>query len=196
MAAIAEGEKSRRHEVGSRPTRPSRRRASPKPRCSRPWRARASWSRTRNCARRWREGLGTPATRAAIIEGLIFEDYVHRNGREPVPRPRRSRSCSRCATSASLSSARPNSPATGNSSWADGARRTRSRRVLHGPHRRGHAELVVAIKNGDIPDTAFLTLKAPVPEMRRHGAGELSQVPVPGLRFRHSAVSSSSSRRE
>jgi DNA topoisomerase-3 len=28
------------------------------------------------------KGLGTPATRAAIIEGLILEDYVHRNGRE------------------------------------------------------------------------------------------------------------------
>jgi DNA topoisomerase-3 len=28
------------------------------------------------------KGLGTPATRAAIIEGLIYEDYVHRNGRE------------------------------------------------------------------------------------------------------------------
>jgi DNA topoisomerase-3 len=31
------------------------------------------------------KGLGTPATRAAIIEGLIFEDYVHRNGRELQP---------------------------------------------------------------------------------------------------------------
>jgi len=28
------------------------------------------------------KGLGTPATRAAIIEGLIFEQYLHRNGRE------------------------------------------------------------------------------------------------------------------
>jgi DNA topoisomerase-3 len=27
-------------------------------------------------------GLGTPATRAATIEGLIYEDYLHRNGRE------------------------------------------------------------------------------------------------------------------
>jgi DNA topoisomerase-3 len=27
-------------------------------------------------------GLGTPATRAAIIEGLIYEEYLHRNGRE------------------------------------------------------------------------------------------------------------------
>ncbi len=28
------------------------------------------------------KGLGTPATRAAIIEGLIYESYIHRNGRE------------------------------------------------------------------------------------------------------------------
>ena len=30
-------------------------------------------------------GLGTPATRAAIIEGLILEEYLHRNGRELQP---------------------------------------------------------------------------------------------------------------
>ena len=28
------------------------------------------------------KGLGTPATRAAIIEGLIYEGYIHRTGRE------------------------------------------------------------------------------------------------------------------
>ena len=28
------------------------------------------------------KGLGTPATRAAIIEGLIYEQYIIRNGRE------------------------------------------------------------------------------------------------------------------
>ena len=31
------------------------------------------------------KGLGTPATRAAIIEGLIYERYVNRNGRELQP---------------------------------------------------------------------------------------------------------------
>ena len=31
------------------------------------------------------KGLGTPATRAAIIEGLIHEDYVHRLGRDLQP---------------------------------------------------------------------------------------------------------------
>jgi DNA topoisomerase III len=31
------------------------------------------------------KGLGTPATRAAIIEGLVNEKYIHRDGRELVP---------------------------------------------------------------------------------------------------------------
>ena len=34
------------------------------------------------------KGLGTPATRAATIESLIREDYVHREGRELVPTPK------------------------------------------------------------------------------------------------------------
>jgi len=31
------------------------------------------------------KGLGTPATRATIIEGLIYEKYMHREGRELIP---------------------------------------------------------------------------------------------------------------
>lgn len=31
------------------------------------------------------KGLGTPATRAAIIENLIQEEYIHRDGRELIP---------------------------------------------------------------------------------------------------------------
>jgi DNA topoisomerase-3 len=34
------------------------------------------------------KGLGTPATRAAIIEGLIREEYVNREGRDLVPTPK------------------------------------------------------------------------------------------------------------
>ncbi len=33
-------------------------------------------------------GLGTPATRAAIIEGLIYEQYIARNGRELIATPK------------------------------------------------------------------------------------------------------------
>jgi DNA topoisomerase-3 len=34
------------------------------------------------------KGLGTPATRAAVIEGLIHEEYVHRSAKELVPAPK------------------------------------------------------------------------------------------------------------
>jgi DNA topoisomerase-3 len=34
------------------------------------------------------KGLGTPATRAAIIEGLILESYIYREGRELIPTPK------------------------------------------------------------------------------------------------------------
>ncbi len=71
---------------GQGPARPSRPRATPKPRCWAPWKARASRSTTTNCARAMQEkGLGTPATRAAIIEGLLTEKYMLREGREIIP---------------------------------------------------------------------------------------------------------------
>jgi DNA topoisomerase-3 len=34
------------------------------------------------------KGIGTPATRASIIEGLLQEEYLHRNQRELVPTPK------------------------------------------------------------------------------------------------------------
>lgn len=34
------------------------------------------------------KGLGTPATRAAIIEGLLTEKYLLREGRELIPTPK------------------------------------------------------------------------------------------------------------
>ena len=63
------------------------------------------------------KGLGTPATRAQIIEGLIAERYVYREGRELVPdregvladdAAARPRACP--------SSSRRSSPPSGNSS--------------------------------------------------------------------------------
>jgi DNA topoisomerase-3 len=42
--------------------------------------------RRRGAARRdGRRGLGTPATRAQIIENLISEQYIHRDGKELIP---------------------------------------------------------------------------------------------------------------
>ena len=110
------------------------------------------------------KGLGTPATRAAVIEGLIFEDYVHRNGRELVPTPK----------AFSLMFALHHFGITElTSPELTGDWEFKLKQMEHGELDRSvfmdhivdaTRELVSAIKNGDIPDTAFLTLKAPCPK--------------------------------
>ena len=110
------------------------------------------------------KGLGTPATRAAVIEGLIFEDYVHRNGRELVPTPK----------AFSLMFALRHFGITElTSPELTGDWEFKLKQMEHGELDRSvfmdhivdaTRELVSAIKNGDIPDTAFLTLTAPCPK--------------------------------
>jgi DNA topoisomerase-3 len=57
----------------------ARRRATRKQPCSPRWKAPASWSTTRRLAEAMKErGLGTPATRADTIEGLINQKYLDR----------------------------------------------------------------------------------------------------------------------
>jgi len=64
---------------------PSRRHATRKPPCCRPWKAPASSSTTRS--RRGDEGARarTPATRADTIDGLVNQKYIERQQRELVP---------------------------------------------------------------------------------------------------------------
>jgi DNA topoisomerase III len=110
------------------------------------------------------KGLGTPATRAAVIEGLIFEDYVHRNGRELVPTPK----------AFSLMFALGHFGITVlTSPELTGDWEFKLKQMEHGELGRAEfmdhiveatRELVSAIKNGDIPDTAFLTLNSPCPK--------------------------------
>ncbi|MCR4332798.1 MAG: DNA topoisomerase III, partial [Sulfuricaulis sp.] len=110
------------------------------------------------------KGLGTPATRAAVIEGLIFEDYVHRNGRELVPTPK----------AFSLMFALHHFGITElTSPELTGDWEFKLKQMERGELDRAEfmehiveatRELVSAIKNGDIPDTAFLTLKARCPK--------------------------------
>jgi DNA topoisomerase-3 len=110
------------------------------------------------------KGLGTPATRAAVIEGLIFEDYVHRNGRELVPTPK----------AFSLMFALGHFGITElTSPELTGEWEFKLKQMERGELGRAEfmdhiveatRELVGAIKKGDIPDTAFLTLKAPCPK--------------------------------
>jgi DNA topoisomerase III len=110
------------------------------------------------------KGLGTPATRASIIEGLIFEDYVHRNGRELVPTPK---AFSLMFALGHFGITELTSPElTGE--WEFKLKqmeRGELGRAEFMDHIVGATrELVGAIKKGDIPDTAFLTLKAPCPK--------------------------------
>ena len=110
------------------------------------------------------KGLGTPATRAAIIEGLIREEYVHRNGRELVPTPK---------AFSLLFALRHFGVTEITSPELTGDWEFKLKQMEQGKLQRGefmeHIEqvtrdLVERIKNGDIPDTAFATVPAPCPK--------------------------------
>jgi DNA topoisomerase-3 len=110
------------------------------------------------------KGLGTPATRAQIIEGLLQEDYVHRNGRELQPTPK-AFSLLFALTHFGITELR--SPElTGN--WEFKLKQMEQGRLPRGEFM-DHIvhltrEMVSRIKRGDIPDTAFLTLTTPCPK--------------------------------
>jgi DNA topoisomerase-3 len=110
------------------------------------------------------KGLGTPATRAAVIEGLIYEDYVHRNGRELVPTPK---AFSLMFALRQFGITVLTSPElTGD--WEFKLKQMEHRELGRAEFMEhiveATRELVSAIKNGDIPDTAFLTLHSPCPK--------------------------------
>ena len=110
------------------------------------------------------KGLGTPATRATIIEGLISEEYIHRNGRELEPTPK---AFSLLFALRHFGVTELCSPElTGNWEY-------KLKQMEHGELPRTEfmdhiveltTELVSRIKNGEIPDTAFLTLRTPCPK--------------------------------
>ena len=110
------------------------------------------------------KGLGTPATRAQIIEGLIYEDYVHRSGRELQPTPKAS---SLLFALRHFGINELSSPElTGN--WE-----FKLKQMEHGNLPRSEfmnhivdltREMVSRIKRGKIPDTAFRTLSTPCPK--------------------------------
>ncbi len=110
------------------------------------------------------KGLGTPATRAAIIEGLIHQDYVHRNAKELVPTPK--------ATSLLFALTHfgvteiTSSELTGD--WEHKLKLMEGGRLRRGEFM-DHIEqvtrdLVDRIKMGDIPDEAYATIEAPCPK--------------------------------
>ena len=110
------------------------------------------------------KGLGTPATRAAVIEGLINEEYVHRNARELVPTPK---SFSLMFALKHFGVSEITSPElTGD--WEFKLKQMEQGKLTRGEFME-HIEsvardLVARIKGGDIPDTAFATVAAPCPK--------------------------------
>ena len=110
------------------------------------------------------KGLGTPATRAAVIEGLIREDYVHRNLRELVPTPK---AFSLLFALKHFGVSEITSPElTGD--WEhklklmEAGKLGRDEFMEH--IQSVTRDMVERIRNGDIPDTAFATVGAPCPK--------------------------------
>jgi DNA topoisomerase-3 len=109
-------------------------------------------------------GLGTPATRAATIEGLINEEYLHRNGRELQPT---AKAFSLLFALEKLGVDEIRSPElTGE--WEYKLKEMehgRLHRTEFMEHITGQARVMVdRIKHGELPDEAFSTLKTPCPK--------------------------------
>ncbi len=108
-------------------------------------------------------GLGTPATRAATIEGLIAEEYVHRNGRELQPT---AKAFSLLFALENLGVDEIRSPElTGE--WEYKLKQMEQGKLGRDDFM-GHIvsktqEMVERIKHGELPDAAFSTLKTPCP---------------------------------
>ena len=110
------------------------------------------------------KGLGTPATRAAIIEGLIREQYVIREGRELVPTPK---AFSLMFALHMLHIVELGSPElTGE--WEHKLKLIEAGKLTREEFMKGINDLVKnvvgVIKNGEIPDVVYATVPAPCPK--------------------------------
>ena len=132
------------------------------------------------------KGLGTPATRAQIIEGLIAERYVYREGRELVPT---AKAFSLMTLLHGLGVPELFSPEL-TAEWE-----FKLAQMEHGKLKRdafmreivAMTQHIVGQAKGYESDTIpgdFGTLTARVSELRRRGARELQEVPVPVVRVR------------
>jgi DNA topoisomerase-3 len=110
------------------------------------------------------KGLGTPATRAAIIEGLIREEYITREGRELVPTPK---AFSLLFALNMLHLVELASPElTGE--WEHKLKMIEAGRLTREEFMQQISELVrklvAFIKTGEIPDVVYATVSAPCPK--------------------------------
>ena len=132
------------------------------------------------------KGLGTPATRAQIIEGLIAEKYILREGKELVPT---AKAFSLMTLLRGLDVPELFSPEL-TAEWefklaqmehGNLARDAFMREIVDmtEAHRRPGEELRERHDPGRLRHA-----RGALPEMRRRGAREVQEVPVPVLRFR------------
>jgi DNA topoisomerase-3 len=110
------------------------------------------------------KGLGTPATRAATIEGLIREQYVLREGRELVPTPK---AFSLMFALHMLHIVELGSPElTGE--WEHKLKLIEAGKLTRDEFMHGINAMVKnvvgVIKNGEIPDVVYATVPAPCPK--------------------------------
>ncbi|HUQ76527.1 MAG TPA: DNA topoisomerase III [Burkholderiales bacterium] len=110
------------------------------------------------------KGLGTPATRAATIEGLIREEYVNREGRELVPTPK---AFSLMFALHMLHIVELASPElTGE--WEHKLKLIEAGKLTREEFMAEITELVrkvvSGIKHGEIPDVVYATVPAPCPK--------------------------------
>jgi DNA topoisomerase-3 len=110
------------------------------------------------------KGLGTPATRAAIIEGLLREEYINRDGRELVPTPK---AFSLMFALHMLHIVELASPElTGE--WEHKLKLIEAGKLKRDEFMKEISELVrkvvTVIKTGEIPDVVYATVPAPCPK--------------------------------
>ena len=110
------------------------------------------------------KGLGTPATRAAIIEGLIREEYVHRLGRElqATPKAFSLMFALKHFGVTELSSAELTGEWEFKLKQVESGQMTRREFMAHIVESTN--DLVARVKGGSIPDEAFATVEAPCPK--------------------------------
>ena len=110
------------------------------------------------------KGLGTPATRAAVIEGLIQEKYVHREGRELKPTWKAFRLLLALHHFGVTEITSPE--LTGDWEYKLKLMETGKleRDVFMEHIEQVTRDLVERIRNGDIPEEAYATVEAPCPK--------------------------------
>ena len=110
------------------------------------------------------KGLGTPATRAAIIEGLIREEYVTRDGRELVPTPKAFSLLFALHMLHIVELASPELTAE----WEHKLKLIEQGKLTREEFMKQISELVrkvvTIIKTGEIPDVVYATVPAPCPK--------------------------------